>query len=114
MKFVKNKKVITKLNPAQTKDWAVKFKVLSNESRLTIFQLLTAGPMNATELLNNISISQTLLSHHLKSLKSAGLIEGQKKGHFINYRLTAKNKFFPHDKTLSLDCCKIKFNDGSI
>lgn len=114
MKPMQNKKNIPKLNPAQAKDWATKFKVLSNESRLTIFQLLTAGPLNATELLNNIAISQTLLSHHLKSLKAAGLIEGHKKGHFINYKLTAKNNSFLRDKTLSLDCCKIKFNEGSI
>lgn len=63
------------------------FKALSDPTRREILNLLRAGPMSAGEILEHFQITGASLSHHLSVLKSAGLIDDDKKGKYIFYTL---------------------------
>ena len=63
------------------------FKALSDPTRREILTLLRAGPLSAGELLEHFSITGASLSHHLSTLKHAGLIDDEKKGKYIYYTL---------------------------
>ncbi|MFM0595207.1 MULTISPECIES: ArsR/SmtB family transcription factor [Paraburkholderia] len=61
---------------------------LAHESRLAIFRVLVvAGPagMPAGEIAQQIGLSPSSLSFHLKDLSHAGLVTGTQQGRFIFY-----------------------------
>jgi ArsR family transcriptional regulator, arsenate/arsenite/antimonite-responsive transcriptional repressor len=69
------------------------FKALSNETRLSVFDKISIGPCKATmskderqcvcSIADNFNISLSTISHHMKELRNAGLIDCEKKGQFI-------------------------------
>lgn len=63
-------------------------KALSDDSRLKIALALKAGPLNVQELTSILGLSQPTVSHHLKILSAAGVIENEKTGTFSFYRLS--------------------------
>ena len=67
-------------------------KLLADQSRLKILCLLQDGAHCVCELEENLNLSQSLVSHHLADLKTAGLLINKKKGKFMHYKLTAKGK----------------------
>ncbi len=44
------------------------------------------------KLMELVGSSQSLISHHLKDLKNAGIVENHKKGLYVYYSLTKKGK----------------------
>ncbi|NMB84600.1 winged helix-turn-helix transcriptional regulator [Candidatus Roizmanbacteria bacterium] len=68
------------------------FKLISVESRLKILCILQQGSHCVCEIEQHVSESQSLISHHLRELKEAGLIKDDKKGQFVHYKLTGKGK----------------------
>ena len=61
---------------------------LAHESRLAIFRaLVVAGPegMAAGDIAQQVGLSPSSLSFHLKDLSHAGLVTGQQEGRFIYY-----------------------------
>lgn len=61
---------------------------LAHESRLAIFRaLVVAGPegMPAGEIAQQVELSPSSLSFHLKDLSQAGLVTGLQEGRFIYY-----------------------------
>ncbi len=67
-------------------------KLISVESRLKILCILKQGSHCVCEIEKHINESQSLISHHLKDLKNAGLIQDEKKGQFVHYELTESGK----------------------
>lgn len=67
-------------------------KLISVESRLKILCILQKGNHCVCDIEKHINESQSLISHHLKDLKEAGLIKDEKKGQFVNYELTENGK----------------------
>lgn len=62
------------------------FKALGDPTRLTLFHLIVKYPdICACELLQKMSIAQTTLSHHLKILSQAHLINVRKEGRWKHY-----------------------------
>ena len=62
-------------------DSAPIFSALGDENRQKlIILMLEAEPKSVQELTNGIGLSRPSISHHLKVLKEAGLIEETKKG----------------------------------
>lgn len=62
------------------------FKVLSVASRIRIIELLKErGPTGVNELAEEIGISPSAVSQHLKVLRYAGLVRGERKGYFLPY-----------------------------
>jgi len=67
-------------------------KLIGVESRLKILCILKQGSHCVCEIEKHINESQSLISHHLKDLKKAGLIQDEKKGQFVHYELTENGK----------------------
>lgn len=63
------------------------FKALSDPTRREILHLLKTGPMAAGDIVSHFQFSGATISHHLSTLKDAGLILDEKKGKFIYYEL---------------------------
>lgn len=69
------------------KEAAELFKVLSVDRRIEIIELLKGGPMTVNALAQALGISQSAVSQHLRVLRSAGLVENERKGYWIYYCL---------------------------
>lgn len=62
-------------------------KALADPTRLRIIIFLASGERCACDLGDAVATSANLLSHHLKVLREADLIEGTRRGRWIDYRL---------------------------
>ena len=67
------------------KTYAKCLKVLSDETRLEIMDLLSEGEMCACALLDQFSITQPTLSYHMKMMKDCGLVDSRKDGIWVKY-----------------------------
>jgi DNA-binding transcriptional ArsR family regulator len=63
------------------------FKALSDPTRRRVLQLLRERPMSAGELSDHFPVSKPTMSAHFAVLQGAGLIEAEKSGRTIVYRL---------------------------
>ena len=63
------------------------FKALADPTRRRILELLRDGDLTAGELAEHFDISKSSLSHHLATLKSAGLVSDERRGQNIVYSL---------------------------
>jgi ArsR family transcriptional regulator, repressor of sdpIR and other operons len=63
------------------------FKALSDPTRRRVFQLLRERPLSAGDLSSHFDVSKPTMSAHFAVLQEAGLIEAQKSGRMILYRL---------------------------
>ncbi len=62
-------------------------KALGDENRLKILSMLETGSLCACEMLCNLHISQSTLSHHMAILNEAGLVSAWSVGKWTHYRL---------------------------
>lgn len=69
------------------KDAAELFKIFCVDKRIEIIEHLKSGPMNVSALANALKISPSAVSQHLRVLKSAELVKGERKGYWIHYTL---------------------------
>jgi ArsR family transcriptional regulator len=62
-------------------------KALGDPIRVQLVDVLSAHPgqLCACELLPLFDIAQSTLSHHLKTLADAGILEGARQGLFVHY-----------------------------
>jgi|SRR3989338_4468464 len=67
-------------------------KLVGEESRLKILCILRQNIYCVCEIEKHVNLSQSLISHHLKDLKEAGLIQDEKKQQRVYYFLTEKGK----------------------
>ena len=63
------------------------FKALADPSRRRILELLREKSMTAGEIAEHFSLAKPTLSGHFAILREAGLIEADKRGTVITYRL---------------------------
>jgi DNA-binding transcriptional ArsR family regulator len=63
------------------------FKALSDPTRRRVLQLLRKRPMSAGELAEHFAVSKPTMSAHFAVLKDADLIDAQRTGTTITYRL---------------------------
>lgn len=66
------------------------FSALSDETRLRIYLLLLKGKLCVCELINILDMEQSRISHSLRILKEAGLINNQREGKWIIYSVNPK------------------------
>ncbi len=69
------------------KEKVISHKALGHESRFLIYNLIKKKEMCICELSTILDLTQPTISHHVKILEQAGLIEGIKSGKFIHYNL---------------------------
>lgn len=64
------------------------FKALGDENRIIILQKLQCGETCACKLLEEMDISQSTLSHHMRVLADAGIVDSRRSGKWIHYVLS--------------------------
>ncbi len=69
-------------------DAARVFKAFCDENRLEIIELLKKGEMCANDILKNVGIVQSTLSHHMKILCESGIISQRKSGKMTLYSVS--------------------------
>ncbi|MBR4309302.1 MAG: winged helix-turn-helix transcriptional regulator [Oscillospiraceae bacterium] len=72
---------------AQEKTIAGFFKALGDENRIKILRMISREECCASELLEELEISQPTLSHHMRILCDAGIVKARKNGKWIRYSL---------------------------
>ena len=69
---------------------AVRFKALGDPARLRLLSLIAAhesGEACVCDLTEPLGLSQPTVSHHLKVLREAGLVTGERRGTWVHYSL---------------------------
>ena len=61
---------------------------LSDPTRIFLLYALNEGPLNVTELTNELALPQPTISRHLKVLRERGLVFTERHGTVITYHLT--------------------------
>jgi ArsR family transcriptional regulator, arsenate/arsenite/antimonite-responsive transcriptional repressor len=77
------------LTVAQAEAVARVFSALADPVRLRLLSMITShegGEACVCELTTGFAVSGPTISHHLKVLREAGLIEGDRRGTWIYYR----------------------------
>ena len=87
------------------------FKALSDETRLRILKMLEAKPLCVCEIQHVLKGSQPNVSHHLKTLFEAGLVDSRRDGLWIAYRLADKPETPIHAAVLALLRRSLKDDD---
>lgn len=64
------------------------FKALGDENRVQILYMLSSGEKCACKLLEELDVSQPTLSHHMKILCDAKLVNCRKEGRWMHYSLS--------------------------
>ena len=60
-------------------------KALADEKRLKIVRILKSSDLCVGALANRLGVSKPALSQHLKILREAGLVKGEKRGYWTHY-----------------------------
>lgn len=63
------------------------FKALADPTRRQVLQLLRHGPKSAGELAEHFPVSKPTMSAHFAVLREAGLVDSDRQGKAIIYRL---------------------------
>jgi len=93
-------------------DGAKIFKALSDPKRLRIVDMLSCGELCACKILEKFHITQPTLSHDMKLLCEAGLVNVRREGKWMYYSLNDGNikefqQFFCDITSNTKDCiCK--------
>ncbi len=69
------------------KERAKIFKAFCDENRLQILDMLKSGEKCACKLVEELDISQSTLSHHMKILCDSGVVRGRKEGKWVHYSI---------------------------
>jgi ArsR family transcriptional regulator len=71
---------------------AVLMKTLADPTRLTMLASLwkAEAPICICDFTAGLELSQPTISHHMAKLKEAGLVESEKRGIWVYYRLGAQ------------------------
>ncbi|MEC4679619.1 MAG: metalloregulator ArsR/SmtB family transcription factor, partial [Nitrospirota bacterium] len=79
-------------------------------TRLAVMESLMDGARNVGELMEELGVEQSLLSHHLAILRDTGLVEATREGKTMIYQLLTTVTDSTAGKAINLGCCKISFD----
>jgi ArsR family transcriptional regulator, arsenate/arsenite/antimonite-responsive transcriptional repressor len=60
-------------------------KALSDETRFRLLDLLLSSNLCGKALARQLGVSEAAVSQHIKVLREAGLVEGEKRGYWMHY-----------------------------
>ncbi|HEX5104674.1 MAG TPA: metalloregulator ArsR/SmtB family transcription factor [Pirellulaceae bacterium] len=93
-----------------SKECADRLKALADPDRLRIVQILRSGPKNVSEITAEMKAEIANVSHHLQILKRERLVETEKQGRFVVYRLHPDVcEPTPDSGSLDLGCCRLQW-----
>ena len=96
---------------------AAVLKAMGDETRLRIVESLLLGEKCVTDLTQLLRCSQPHVSHHLRILRDAGLVEGHRHGKQVCYRVeptvqrALKNR---GEQVLDFGCCELRFPTSTL
>ena len=67
------------------------FEALASTVRRKILAYLSESELTAGQIAERFDISKPAVSQHLNVLQNAGLVESEKRGQFVHYRLVREN-----------------------
>ena len=91
--------------PEQAQEIAAIFKVLGEPARLQLISFIASQPNQEAcgcDLIEPLGLSQPTVSHHLKVLYQAGLLDKERRGNWIYY-LVNKEKIAMLREMLAID-----------
>ena len=97
--------------PSREIDCSASLKVLADQTRLAVVRLLIGNSMTVSELNESLGVEQTLLSHHLRVLRDAGIVKHLREGRSIRYSISEQVKSTRRGASVDLGCCQILFDD---
>ena len=63
------------------------FRAFSDTSRVRILSVLTGREMNVSTLARAVGISESAVSHHMRSLRQIRLVQARREGKEVYYRV---------------------------
>jgi ArsR family transcriptional regulator, lead/cadmium/zinc/bismuth-responsive transcriptional repressor len=82
-----------RLDPAAARTAASRFQALGDPTRLTIASALREAPeLCVCDLAWIVERAQNLVSHHLRALRAAGLVDYRRDGKMALYSLTGEGR----------------------
>lgn len=91
---------------------AVYLKALADPTRLRIVRGLQAGPLSVSDLVLLLDLEMAVVSHHLRVLFHADIVETERDGKFIYYSL---NRVLLCNQarldSLDFGCCKLDMRE---
>ena len=66
---------------------AHRFRALGDETRLRVLEHLVTGERRVSDLIVLLDVGQSLMSHHLRILREAGLVVDRREGRWIHYAI---------------------------
>ncbi len=80
------------ISDAEAEATATIFRALADPARVRIVNLLasTDGPVCVCEFVPSLELSQPTVSHHLKKLTDAGLLDREQRGKWAYYSLSGE------------------------
>jgi DNA-binding transcriptional ArsR family regulator len=89
---------------------AERLQLLADPTRLAVVRRLLSGPRTVGEMQRALGVEQSLLSHHLRVLRDAGLVAGDRQGRAVRYRLAAGVGVRTAGGALDLGCCSLSWD----
>ena len=91
---------------------AEKLKVLADRTRLAVMETLMSEPSHVSRLGDLLNVEQSLLSHHLRVLREAGLVIADRDGKNVIYRVAPTTQVAGSRSAINLGCCQLHFEPG--
>ncbi len=104
------RKGVTPLEIAEEK-CAEALRILAEPTRLQVVLSLLEAPKHVGELNEGLEVKQSLLSHHLRVLRNAKLVDGRRDGRHVLYRLSPAIRPAGRVGCLDLGCCRLTFSE---
>jgi DNA-binding transcriptional ArsR family regulator len=94
---------------------ASKLRALGDEARMSVLiALLRNGPQNVSRLQEVLGMEQSLLSHHLRTLRMLGLVHGERQGRQVVYAPADSISIEKDTNTIHLGCCSLVIPKSSL
>ena len=88
------------------KKTAEMFKAFCDENRIKIMKLLQGGEKCACVLLDELDLTQSGLSYHMKILTESGIVSGRQEGKWMYYSISREASKAAADLLLELTDAK--------
>jgi ArsR family transcriptional regulator len=84
-------------------------RALGDATRLGVLQALLERPYHVNDLMEKLGVEQSLLSHHLKVLREAGLVLATRDGKAVRYEVAPAIAGARQSQCIDLQCCQVVF-----